>query len=100
MSNRPVDRRHTGATESKRFETTTHERTNVSGREVGLSLHIYSWSPGQAEEDVPCTQVHIVMKLEDVPELTFVQRFKSREALDEFIDKLIEHKNDVWPPAQ
>jgi hypothetical protein len=99
MSNRPVDKRHSGATESKRFET-TNERGNFDGRALDLELHVYSWSPGMAEEKLPCTQVHIVLTIGDVPGVRFVQRFKSREALSEFIDVLIEHKDGVWPPPQ
>jgi hypothetical protein len=97
--NRPVDRRHSGATESKRFETKTVAENLFDARELPLEMHIYSWTPKPNGEG-PCTQVHLVARIPGISDIRFAMRFKSAEALDEFVDKLIEHKLEVWPPQQ
>lgn len=61
------------------------------------NLGVASWSPGAEGEGVPCTQVHMHWEIPEVDGVTFVMRFKSREAVDSLIDALIENRDYVWP---
>lgn len=63
-------------------------------------LEVLSWSPGAADENIPCTQVHIQI---GVPAIGggFVIRLKSREVCDLLIAALTEHRDFVFgaPPT-
>lgn len=62
---------------------------DVTGMEVA------SWSPGAAGEDVPPTQVHLLIPVGDTG-VTLVVRLKSRAACDSLIAALIDHRDDVF----
>lgn len=100
-SNPPIDKRHSGAKESKRFvsEDIRGPGANITSVEVPVEFHIYNWTPRPNGEG-PCEQVHLVMEMPDHPEIRFAMRLKSAAAVDDFIDQLIAHKLAVWPPAQ
>lgn len=59
-------------------------------------LEVASWSPGKSDEGIPPTQVHFIFNVPEV-DATFVMRFKSRPALDDIVNALIEHRDFVWP---
>lgn len=61
------------------------------------NLQVASWRPEPEGSDVPCTQVHILWNIPGLTEATFVVRLKSREATDDLINALIEHRDFVWP---
>jgi hypothetical protein len=64
------------------------------------SFEVASWSPGAADEGVPPTQVHVVLRVAgaDTP---LVLRLKSRAVCDSFIAALQEHRDYVWgAPAE
>lgn len=54
---------------------------------------VVDWSPGRAGEDVPSTEVHLLIP---VPGLQFGLRLKSARALDELVGVLLEHRKNVW----
>lgn len=63
---------------------------------LGVSeLGVFSWSPGKDGEGVPCTEVHIVSKVTEL-EMALVMRLKSREACDQLVAALIEHRDFVF----
>lgn len=56
---------------------------------------VYSWTPELDGKGV-LEQVHLHIKIKGLkPPL--VMRFKSRRAIQEMIDALVEHRNHVWP---
>lgn len=56
-------------------------------------IEVYSWSPGEPGSTVPATQVH----LHGVAQFgRIIWRFKSPRTLDDLIDALIAHREDVW----
>ena len=61
---------------------------------------ITEWSPDPTHEAGP-TQVHIVVPLVleegEGPLCHMVIRMKSRRAIQEMIDVLAEHRDNVWP---
>ena len=59
-------------------------------------LKIASWSPGKEGEELPPTEVHIIMAMPEL-EAAFVCRIKSRQEAEEIIAGLIEHSDRVWP---
>lgn len=60
------------------------------------SLGVFCWSEGRADENVPPSQVHVVLELAgDLPPL--VLRLKSAGAVNTVIRMLEENRNEVWP---
>lgn len=55
-------------------------------------FEVASWSPGEAGENIPPTQVHLIIPLNALG-ITFAVRLKSRAACDRLIDALIEHRD-------
>lgn len=57
---------------------------------------VASWSEGADGEGVPCSQVHLLIKMRgtDAP---LALRLKSPEAANSLIDALVEHRDYVWP---
>jgi hypothetical protein len=70
-------------------------KTNILISEVD-SMEVASWSPGWEGEEVPPTQVHVVLKVRG-SNTPLVMRLKSRRATDELIAALVEHRDYVWP---
>lgn len=58
-------------------------------------LTVASWSPGAEGEGIPPTQVHILYRVPLI-DAQFVMRIKSREACDELINALVEHRDHVF----
>lgn len=67
---------------------------------VSHNFNILSYSPGKVEENIPCTEVHVLATAFKFPEMAFVIRLKSRDVCQELIDALIVHRDDVWPVAK
>jgi len=57
---------------------------------------VVQWSP---DDDHACgpTQVHLLLPLLD-GEAVLVLRMQSKRAIQELVDTLIEHRDEVWPP--
>lgn len=56
------------------------------------SYEVASWSPGTVDQQIPPTQVHLVIRPQGDGTLpAVVLRFKSRRALQELIETLQEH---------
>lgn len=64
---------------------------------VADRLEVFSWSPGTANEKLPCTQVHIICQKPKLSGMAFVLRLKSRAACQDLIEALKKHMEDVWP---
>lgn len=58
-------------------------------------LKVISCSPGNTDENIPPTQVHILYRVPDL-DAYFSMRLKSKEVVDEIIAALIEHRDNVW----
>jgi hypothetical protein len=56
---------------------------------------VAEWSPGRVSEDVPPTEVHLLIP---VPGLKFGLRLKSASPVDELVGVLLEHRKNVWGP--
>lgn len=79
---------------SERFETTTLiEEMAALDPEVAIEFHVREWHPLSNGEGRPA-QVHLCAEIPGV--VRFAMRLKSKEAMDEFIAKLQEHRNKVW----
>jgi hypothetical protein len=60
------------------------------------ALGVFSWSPGKLSENLPCTQIHLRLEIDDaLPPL--VMRLRSRKVADELIAALIAERDFVWP---
>lgn len=55
---------------------------------------VMSYTPGRAGANVPCTEVHLVLPLDENTKL--VMRLKSTRALDKLVGVLLQHRKDVW----
>jgi hypothetical protein len=74
------------------------EDLNVPGGERTAIFDGYtvaSYSPGSVGEDLPCTEVHLLI---NIPDVRFGLRLKSARALDELVGALLQHRTDVWGP--
>lgn len=89
-------------------ETNDHKGSNQDPEETFRGLqhiaeakeyHILSWSPGPPGTDHPSTQVHIIYPITEA-EFAFAIRMKSRRAIQEMIDVLTDHMENVWPRPQ
>ncbi len=58
-------------------------------------LKVASWTPGQPRQNIPCTQVHLILNLPSL-DGQFVMRIKSRRAADELIAAVIDQRDEVW----
>ncbi len=63
--------------------------------ELAPEVNVYSWSPMPVGVPGKSTQVHLHIGSEPNRALL---RFKSARALDELIDALVKHREDVWGP--
>jgi hypothetical protein len=59
-------------------------------------IGIYEWSPGTVEENLPATQVHIMIQLPDFP-VQIAVRLKTRERVEWLCATLMKHADGVWP---
>ena len=62
---------------------------------VVKGVEVASWTP-ERDGKGRLTQVHVRFHVQG-SENPFVLRYKNRERLQEFIDALIEHRDNVWP---
>ena len=72
-----------------------HEE-NVADKPTALTAlyNVFSWRPGPANSNIKCTEVHLVIPVE---EARVALRLKSARALDELVGALLQHRKDVWP---
>jgi len=61
--------------------------------------NIYSWSPEPpGTKNVKATQVHVHVNFQiEKVKGTFIMRIKTEEAINELIEALKIHREDVWP---
>lgn len=59
------------------------------------AYEVVPWSAGEPGEDVPLSQIHILIP---IPQLnaTFILRLKSAKAADDMIAALSKHREEVW----
>lgn len=57
---------------------------------------LFAWSPDPVPGRTPPTQVHWMLETKGIPDLKQVLRFKSPVGLDQFIDLLVEYREEVW----
>jgi hypothetical protein len=70
-------------------------RTQIYVMEVE-SVNVASWTPGPEGTSIPPTQVHLIVTIRGARN-PLLMRYKSRRALQDLIDALIEHRNYTWP---
>jgi hypothetical protein len=63
--------------------------------QIDSMVDVFSWRPGPANSDVPCTEVHIVIPVS--AEARVALRLKTPRALDTLVGALLQHRKDVWP---
>lgn len=56
---------------------------------------VCSYSPGDADANVPCTEVHLLLQLGKGR--SAVLRLKSSARVDELVALLLEYRGQVWP---
>jgi len=59
-------------------------------------IQVAEWSPGTVDQDVPATQVHIVLKIPDFP-VQLAIRLKTRARVEWLCATLMKHADGVWP---
>ena len=58
---------------------------------------VASWSPGKVEEQIPPTQIHLIIRpMGDGTVPAIVMRLKSRRAIDELLKTLKDHRDFVF----
>lgn len=75
-------------------------RTNINIVPVEVdSITIANWCPSPDGTGRP-QQVHVLLDICGLEEVSIAIRFKSRRGLDNFVADLLSHANDVWPEGR
>lgn len=59
-------------------------------------IHVYSYSPGKVDENIPPNAVHLGIEVAELPFKKLLIRFRGTDTLDNLIDSLIQHRVYVF----
>lgn len=86
----------TQATGAQTVPAMTEHEVDLADLVVVESDNVYevcSWRDGPARSGVPCTEVHLLLRIGGG---SVALRLKSTRALDELVGALLQHRKDVW----
>lgn len=80
---------------NKRLKTSNDPKALPAAAYSISDLEVLSYSPGPVGAGVPCTEVHLMIRIDGL-NAPLIMRMKSAAAVDSLVEALLIHREDVF----